>query len=120
MPKTTCRDNVWRHTEVVVRHQESADDANTDNSDRKADLRLTPAAKRTLQTAAIASRRSVGFVLESALSRAEETLADRRRFGLDAEQWKAFQVALDASPKPLVRLARLLEEPRAFEGGTTG
>ncbi len=86
----------------------------------KLDLRLTPAAKRTLQTAAIASRRSVSeFVLESALARAEEALADRRRFGLDAEQWKAFQVALDASPKPLVRLARLLEEPSVFEGGTT-
>ena len=42
----------------------------------KLDLRLTPEAKRTLFAAAEAARRSVSeFVLESALTRAEETLA---------------------------------------------
>ena len=52
----------------------------------KLDLRLTPSAKRTLQTAALAARRSVSeFVLGSALARAEETLPDRQRFGLNAE-----------------------------------
>ena len=52
----------------------------------KLDIRLTPKAKRTLQAAAAAERRKVSeFVLESALARAEETLADRQRFGLDAE-----------------------------------
>ncbi len=82
----------------------------------KLDLRLTPAAKRALQTAAAANARSVSeFVLESALARAEETLPDRRRFGLDAEQWAAFQAALDASPRPLPRLARLLNEPSVFD-----
>jgi uncharacterized protein (DUF1778 family) len=84
----------------------------------KLDLRLTPAAKRTLQTAAATERRSVSeFVLESALARAQETLADRQRFGLDAEQWAAFQAALESPPKPLPRLARLLQEPGVFEGG---
>ena len=82
----------------------------------KLDLRLTAAAKRTLQTAAMAARRSVSdFVLESALARAEETLADRQRFGLNAEQWAAFQAALDAPPKPLPRLAALLDQPSVFE-----
>ena len=82
----------------------------------KLDLRLTAAAKRTLQTAAGVARRSVSdFVLESALARAEETLAERQRFGLDAERWTAFQAALDAPPRPLPRLARLLEEPSLFE-----
>ena len=33
-------------------------------------------------------------MLDSALSRAEETLADRRLFGLDAERWAAFLAAL--------------------------
>ncbi|MBK1644534.1 hypothetical protein CKO25_07670 [Thiocapsa imhoffii] len=83
----------------------------------KLDLRLTPAAKRTLQTAAVATRRSVSeFVLESALARAQETLADRQRFGLDAEQWAAFQAALDAPPRPVPRLARLLQEPSVLDG----
>lgn len=82
----------------------------------KLDLRLTLAAKQTLQTAAAAARRSVSdFVLESALARAEEALADRQHFGLDAEQWSAFQAALDAPPRPLPRMARLLEEPSVFE-----
>ncbi len=84
----------------------------------KLDLRLTSSAKRALQCAARAARRSVSeFVLESALSRAEETLPDRQRFGLDAEQWAAFQAALDAPPRPTPRLATLLQEPSVFERG---
>jgi uncharacterized protein (DUF1778 family) len=82
----------------------------------KLDLRLTPAAKEILQEAASASSRSVSeFVLESALARAEETLPDRRRFGLDAERWSAFQAALDAPSRPLPRLARLLAQQGPFD-----
>lgn len=84
----------------------------------KLGLRLTPTAKRTLQIAAQAARRSVSeFVLESALDRAEETLPDRQRFGLSAEQWTAFQAALDVSPPPAPRLAKLLRERSVFERG---
>ena len=84
----------------------------------KLDLRLTRQAKRTLQTAAAASHRSVSeFVLESALQRADETLADRRLFTLNAKDWKAFVAALDASPRSLPRLERLLKEPGFFDAG---
>lgn len=55
------------------------------------------------------------FVLESALSQADEALADRRNFGLDAKQWNAFLAALDTSPRPLPRLSRLLKEPDFFD-----
>ena len=55
------------------------------------------------------------FVLRSALSRAEETLPDRQRFGLNAEQWEQFHAALDAPPRPLPRLAKLLNEPSVFD-----
>lgn len=82
----------------------------------KLDLRLTASAKKTLQRAAQASGRSVSeFVLESALARADETLPDRQRFGLEAEQWTAFQAALDAPAKSAKRLAKLLQEPGVFE-----
>lgn len=82
----------------------------------KLDLRLTPSAKRVLQSAATAARRSVSeFVLESALARAEETLPDRRRFGLDAERWAAFQAALDAPAHANARLQKLLRQPSVFE-----
>lgn len=84
----------------------------------KLDLRLTPSAKRTLQQAALATQRSVSeFVLESALARAEETLPDRRHFGLDSEQWNAFLAALDAPPRVTPRLDRLLSQPSVFEPG---
>ena len=84
----------------------------------KVEVRLTPSAKRTLQTAASAMHCSVSeFVLESALARAEETLPDRQRFGLNKVQWAAFQAALDAPPRPSRRLAKLLREPSVFERG---
>jgi uncharacterized protein (DUF1778 family) len=85
----------------------------------KLDLRLSPEAKKKLQVAAKVARRSVSdFVLESALVRADETLAGRTRFGLDAEQWQSFLRALDAPPRKLPRLTRLFREPGPFDGGT--
>jgi uncharacterized protein (DUF1778 family) len=82
----------------------------------KLDLRLTRNAKRALKAAAAVSHRSVSeFVLESALARADEALADRRTFGLSATQWKAFRAGLDAPPRSLPRLARLLKEPGFFD-----
>jgi uncharacterized protein (DUF1778 family) len=90
--------------------------ANAAAKSEKLDLRLTPEAKRVLQSAAAASHRSVSeFVLESAMTRAQETLPDRQTFRLDAEAWTAFQAALDAPPSPMPRLARLLSKPSVFE-----
>jgi len=85
----------------------------------KLELRLTRDEKRTLQAAATAAHRSVSeFVLESALARADEALADRRTFSLNAAQWKAFVTALDAPPRPLPRLERLFKEPGFFDAGS--
>ncbi len=85
----------------------------------KLDLRLTRQAKRALRAAAAASHRSVSeFVLESALARADEALADRRTFGLNSAKWTAFIAALDAPPRPLPRLERLLKEPGFFDART--
>jgi uncharacterized protein (DUF1778 family) len=82
----------------------------------KLDLRLSREAKSTLQAAAVASRKSVSeFVLESALGAAEERLADRRVFTLDATQWGVFVAALDAPPRRCARLERLLREPSVFD-----
>ena len=92
--------------------------SNTETRNEKLDLRLTPSAKRTRETAALAAHRSVSeFVLESALALAEETLPDRQRFGLNAERWKAFQAALAEPPRPSRRLAKLLKEPSVFDCG---
>lgn len=82
------------------------------------DLRLSSQAEQKLQAAASIAQRSVSeFVLESALIRADETLADRARFGLDAVRWQAFLEALDAEPRELPRLQRLFQERSVFEAG---
>jgi uncharacterized protein (DUF1778 family) len=39
------------------------------------------------------------------------------RFGLNAEQWEAFQAALSAPRRRAPRLAKLLKEPGVFERG---
>jgi uncharacterized protein (DUF1778 family) len=86
------------------------------NRTEKLDLRLSRAAKQTLQAAATAERKSVSeFVLETALSEAEERLADRRLFTLDAKRWDAFVAALDAPPRRQARLERLFHEPSVFD-----
>ena len=86
------------------------------NRSEKLDLRLTRAAKQTLQAAATAVRKSVSeFVLDTALREAEERLADRRIFALDSKSWDAFIAALDAPPRRHPRLARLFREPCVFD-----
>jgi|SRR5690606_5375713 Uncharacterized protein conserved in bacteria len=81
----------------------------------KLDLRLTAEAKHTLAAAAQAQRRTLSdFVLESALGRAEEALADRRVFQLPPDKWEAFVAALDAPPRDLPRLRKLMNEPGVF------
>jgi uncharacterized protein (DUF1778 family) len=82
----------------------------------KLDLRLSPEAKARLNAAATARQQSVSqFVLESALGRADETLAERQRFALDADRWTEFMAALEAPPRALPRLERLFREPMPFD-----
>jgi uncharacterized protein (DUF1778 family) len=92
----------------------------TERRTEKLDVRVSPSAKAKLQAAASAVHRSMSdFVMESALSRAEETLAERRVFGLDAERWAAFQAALEAPVRPLPRLQKLLDEPGFFDSDSS-
>jgi uncharacterized protein (DUF1778 family) len=82
----------------------------------KLDLRLNSAAKRRLEAAASVAHRSLSaFVLESALSQADQTLADRHTFVLSKAKWSEFQRALDAPIRSLPRLQRLLSEPGVFD-----
>jgi uncharacterized protein (DUF1778 family) len=73
-------------------------------------------AKALLARAALAAGSTLSaFVLESVLRRADETLVERRRFGLDAEQWAKFLEALDAPARTPSRLQQLLTESSVFE-----
>jgi uncharacterized protein (DUF1778 family) len=81
----------------------------TEPKSERVDLRLTPAAKRTLQRAAAVNEKTLTeFVIDSSLSAAFETLADRRVFQVDEVQWAAFNAALDMPPKNNPRLHKLL------------
>lgn len=84
----------------------------------KLDLRLSPADKQKLIAAAEAEERTLSdFVLRSALDRANDTLPDRRYFGLSEEQWTAFMEALDAPPRDLPGVRRLFSKPSVLELG---
>jgi len=83
---------------------------------QKLDIRLSPQAKSWLQAAALDRHKSLSeFVLESALSKAQEVLIERRAFELDAENWASFVTALDAPPRELLAVKDLFAKPSVFE-----
>ena len=80
------------------------------------EVRTTPSVKALLQRAASASHKNVTeFLLDAGLSAAEDTLANRRLFRLDDEQWQAFQDVLDRPVSDKPRLARLMAENSVLE-----
>ena len=80
------------------------------------EVRTTPSVKALLQRAASASHKNVTeFLLDAGLSAAEDTLANRRLFQLDDEQWQAFQDVLDRPVSDKPRLARLMAERSVLE-----
>ena len=55
------------------------------------------------------------FIIRSACTEAEQTIADQRRFSLNADQWRAFVTALDRPAQTKPRLRRLFSEPSVLE-----
>ena len=87
-----------------------------DQKSERIDIRTMPNVKRLLQEAASVSNKTVTeFLLDSELTQAAEVLADRRLFLLDDKQWQEFIAALDAPPRPMPRMERLLREPSILE-----
>ncbi|HZQ12697.1 MAG TPA: DUF1778 domain-containing protein [Pseudolabrys sp.] len=82
----------------------------------RVDLRMTPAAKRTLQQAAtIRNKTLTEFLLDTGLNAAFDALADRRVFQLDAGRWDKFMAALAKPPKDNPRLRRLIARKPAWK-----
>ncbi len=76
------------------------------------DVRASTLVKQLLQEAARASHKNVSeFLLDAGVTAAAQTLADRRQFVLNEEQWQAFQEALDHPVEAKPRLKKLLREP---------
>lgn len=55
------------------------------------------------------------FVLEQSLTAAQQVIADQAQFTLPRKQWKEFCAALDAPPKSIPALRRLLTKPGLFD-----
>ncbi len=55
------------------------------------------------------------FVLEQSLIAAQQVIADQVQFRLPKKQWKQFCDALDAPPKTIPGLRRLLTKPGLFD-----
>ena len=90
--------------------------ARTRRREERLEVRLTATAKRLLQRAATVRGQSISaFVLDSGISAAEETLADRREFRIPAKDYDAFVAALDAPARPKPRLDKLLRNRSALE-----
>ena len=90
----------------------------TERSER-VDLRMTSAAKRTLQRAAAVTNKTLTeFLLDSGLNAAFDTLADRRVFQLDEKRWDAFMAGCCASEEQ--SQAAQAACPQARMGKVTG
>jgi uncharacterized protein (DUF1778 family) len=82
----------------------------------RVDLRMTPAAKRTLMQAAASENKSLTeFLLDRGLQAAFDTLADRRHFVLEPKAWDDFTAALDQPPADNPALRALLARPPVWE-----
>lgn len=79
-------------------------------------IRATPEGKKLLERAAKKENKNLSdFVLENALSAAEAIVADDANFSLDKKRWKKFISALDAPPRNIPALRKLLTEPSVFD-----
>ncbi len=90
--------------------------AETEARSERVDLRMTPAAKRTLQRAAAISNKTLTeFLLDSGLNAAYDALANHRVFQLDERRWDEFMAALSEPPGENLRLRKLLARKPAWE-----
>lgn len=79
-------------------------------------IRASATQKRVIAEAARIKDTTISdFVLEQSLTAAQQVIADRVQFTLAPKQWKEFCAALDAPPKRIPALHRLLNEPGLFD-----
>ncbi len=83
----------------------------------KLQLRLRLEQKEVIAQAARLRQTTVSnFLLENAYVAAQQVLAEQVHFTLSPERWRAFCKALDAPPRKIPALKKLLTEPGVFDG----
>ena len=91
-------------------------ETNNQTRTKRFNLRATPKQEHLIRVAA--ERQGVNvtdFILDSACEKAEQSLADQTSFVLNEKQWAEFMKALDAPPRVIPELKKLLSEPSLFE-----
>ena len=84
--------------------------------DTKVQLRMRPSQKDVIARAAELKQATVtNFMVDHAFSVAHQILADQTHFYLSPGKWEEFCAALDAPPKDLPALRKLLTEPSVFD-----
>lgn len=84
--------------------------------EERLEVRLSSSTKRLLQRAARVQGKTISaFVLDSGITAAAETLADRQEFRVPAKDYDAFVAALDAAPAAKPRLDKLLSRPSVLD-----
>jgi uncharacterized protein (DUF1778 family) len=79
-------------------------------------IRASAVQKRVIaQAARIKEITMSEFVLEQSLAAAQQVISDQAQFTLPRKQWKKFCAALDAPPKSIPALRRLLTKPGLFD-----
>ncbi|MGH9800590.1 MAG: DUF1778 domain-containing protein [Blastocatellia bacterium] len=79
-------------------------------------IRVSARQKEVIATAARLSRITISeFVLEQSYQAARQIVADQTSFTLTKKEWKAFCAALDAPPKTIPALRKLLTKPSVFD-----
>ena len=87
-----------------------------DKATERLNLRATKRQTRLLEMAAREIQSNLSsFIIESSCSRAEEVLASKQHFEVEAPEWKQFMAALDRPPQQKAALRKLLTEPSVLE-----
>jgi len=84
-------------------------------------LRTPPKTKSLLSLAAELSGATnlTDYILRAAVERAQADLSNQQTFGLKRDQWNKFTKRLEAPPRSLPRLRKLLREPDVFDRAAT-
>lgn len=86
----------------------------------KVQLRLRPAQKAVLARAAELRHTSLSnFMLEHAYEAAQQVLAEQVDIVMPPAEWQAFCAALDAPPRVIPALKKLLTQASVFDGHGT-
>lgn len=84
--------------------------------DERLNIRVTRERKALIAKAAEIEHKNISdFVLENAVSAAEAIVADNANLRLSDKQWRKFIEALDAPPRNISSLRKLLTGPSIFD-----